>query len=381
MAPATANTSSFLPPDGPDAMPMPADAGVRHPGAGETSTGFSPSAAVTGDRDGHRMAQQTGFSAQDGTRTRTAAPGDGGPQNGHTPRGAPDSQEIARTDVDSEEDDPYRQLISQLDDNAGRNGSTGAVPRMMDIRRQLTEFQLHYKFGMDEILTKINVLREEFEHTRDYSPIEHVNYRLKSLDRILDKVQRYGCEPTLEHIRHSIRDIAGIRITCSFVSDAYWVAEMLCSQPDIRVVEVKDYIRDPKPNGYQSLHVILQVPVFLSNRTEFVYTEVQIRTVAMDFWASLEHKIYYTYEGEVPDDILDELRDAAEKATELDHQMAEIRDRVSSLRKQAPESGQGATGPTPDDRPNGSHWFAQSGPVADSTWNWEDIARQAGEQS
>lgn len=177
---------------------------------------------------------------------------------------------------------------------------------------------------------------------------------MKSLERILDKVRRYGCEPTLEGIRHSIRDIAGIRITTSFVSDAFWVAEMLCSQPDLRVVEVKDYIRRPKPNGYQSLHVILQVPVYLSNRTEFVYVEVQIRTVAMDFWASLEHKIYYTYDGEVPSDILDELRDAAVQAAALDTQMAEIRDKVTALREQAPASGQGLqvphrlTAPTPD---------------------------------
>ncbi len=255
---------------------------------------------------------------------------------------------------------PYRKLLDQLTTNADSKGSGSHLDRMIDIRRQLTEFQLHYKFGMDEVLTKINVLREEFEHTRDYSPIEHVNYRLKTLERILEKTDRYGCEPTLESIRHSIRDIAGIRITCSFVSDAYWVAEMLCSQPDLRVVEVKDYINRPKLNGYQSLHVILQVPVFLSNRTEFVYVEVQIRTVAMDFWASLEHKIYYTYEGEVPSEILDELRDAAEKASALDAQMADIRDKVTALRQQAPRA----------DEPDPAQWFSDEGrPV----WNWEDI--------
>ncbi|WP_208012883.1 GTP pyrophosphokinase [Nesterenkonia salmonea] len=274
--------------------------------------------------------------------------------------------------------DLYRQLLDQLNSNAEQHGEPGAVQRMVEIRRQLTEFQLHYKFGMDEVLTKINVLREEFEHTRDYSPIEHVNYRLKSLERILDKVRRYGCEPTLEGIRHSIRDIAGIRITTSFVSDAFWVAEMLCSQPDLRVVEVKDYIRRPKPNGYQSLHVILQVPVYLSNRTEFVYVEVQIRTVAMDFWASLEHKIYYTYDGEVPSDILDELRDAAVQAAALDTQMAEIRDKVTALREQAPASGQGATGPTPSDRPDPGHWFRGSDDATGPTdhdspiFTWQD---------
>ncbi|WP_022872881.1 GTP pyrophosphokinase [Nesterenkonia alba] len=306
------------------------------------------------------------------------------------------SQELASPEDAVAESDLYRQLLDQLTSNADGNNST--VNRMVDIRRQLTEFQLHYKFGMDEVLTKINVLREEFEHTRDYSPIEHVNYRLKSLERILDKVQRYGAEPTLEGIRHAIRDIAGIRITCSFVSDAYWVAEMLCSQPDVRVVEVKDYIRTPKVNGYQSLHVILQVPVFLSNRTEFVYVEVQIRTVAMDFWASLEHKIYYTYDGEVPSDILDELRDAADKAAELDQQMAEIRDKVTALRQQAPSA----------DQPDPAQWFAardaagdpdapQADPQGNSSedrtrdgrasadgprrrspvWNWDDIVRDA----
>ncbi|MBE1513590.1 GTP pyrophosphokinase [Nesterenkonia halotolerans] len=274
----------------------------------------------------------------------------------------------------SSESNVYQQLLSQLHTTSGTQGEDVAV-RMADIRRQLTEFQLHYKFGMDEVLTKINVLREEFEHTRDYSPIEHVNYRLKSLDRIMDKVQRYGCEPTLESIKHSIRDIAGIRITCSFVSDAYWVAEMLCSQPDLRVVEVKDYIRRPKLNGYQSLHVIVQVPVFLSNRTEFVYVEVQIRTVAMDFWASLEHKIYYTYDGEVPGDILDELRDAAVQAAALDKQMASIRDRVTALKDQAPVSGQGATGPTPSDRTTGA-WFPSDDAMG-TTWQWEDIAKHA----
>ena len=297
------------------------------------------------------------------------------------PPGLTPTEEIPADELVKKTDgDLYRRLLDQLTTTAETNGAPGTVDRMIDIRRQLTEFQLHYKFGMDEVLTKINVLREEFEHTRDYSPIEHVNYRLKSLERILDKVQRYGTEASLEGIRHSIRDIAGIRITTSFVSDAFWVAEMLCSQPDLRVVEVKDYIRRPKPNGYQSLHVILQVPVYLSNRTEFVYVEVQIRTVAMDFWASLEHKIYYTYDGEVPSHILDELRDAAHQAAALDKQMAEIREKVTALREQAPASGQGATGPTPADRPDPAHWFRGSDNAGDDgtpPWNWQELERRA----
>ncbi|GAA1144143.1 GTP pyrophosphokinase [Nesterenkonia lutea] len=327
---------------------------------------FLPSEGVSGAASLHGEGRKRG--GRDLTRHRPAARDRQGSTRETGSRSAEDGRDVGGN--------VYQQLVSQLHSSSGNTGEDVAV-RMADIRRQLTEFQLHYKFGMDEVLTKINVLREEFEHTRDYSPIEHVNYRLKSLDRILDKVQRYGCEPTLESIRHSIRDIAGIRITCSFVSDAYWVAEMLCSQPDLRVVEVKDYISKPKVNGYQSLHVIVQVPVFLSNRTEFVYVEVQIRTVAMDFWASLEHKIYYTYDGEVPGDILDELRDAAVQAAALDAQMASIRDRVTALKDQAPVSGQGATGPTPSDRATAGPWFPSDDPMG-TTWKWEDIARHAG---
>jgi len=324
---------------------------------------------------GHAPATDSHFLPADAQDVPPLSNGQGHRNGTNLVRRRPSTEE-GPVERSPQEGNVYQQLLSELNSNSGNDGKDMAV-RMADIRRQLTEFQLHYKFGMDEVLTKINVLREEFEHTRDYSPIEHVNYRLKSLDRILDKVQRYGCEPTLESIKHSIRDIAGIRITCSFVSDAYWVAEMLCSQPDLRVVEVKDYIRNPKLNGYQSLHVIVQVPVFLSNRTEFVYVEVQIRTVAMDFWASLEHKIYYTYDGEVPGDILDELRDAAVQAAALDQQMASIRDRVTALKDQAPVSGQGATGPTPRDRATTGAWFP-SDEAMGTTWKWEDIAKHAG---
>lgn len=272
----------------------------------------------------------------------------------------------------------YQQLLQKLTHTDSEGSSAVSMDRMADIRRRLTEFQLHYKFGMDEVLTKINVLREEFEHTRDYSPIEHVNYRLKTLDRIIDKVQRYGIEASLEAIKHAIRDIAGVRITCSFVSDAYWVAEMLYSQPDLRVVQVKDYIASPKPNGYRSLHLILQVPVFLSNRTEFVYVEVQIRTVAMDFWASLEHKIYYTYEGEVPNDILDELRDAAIQATALDAQMAEIRDKVTALQQQAPQSGPPASAAGADEPAGAGEWFSAEPQSEEPAWTWDEIVRRSG---
>ncbi|MFF0816861.1 GTP pyrophosphokinase family protein [Rhodococcus sp. NPDC003318] len=202
---------------------------------------------------------------------------------------------------------------------------------LRDLQQRLVRFRLNYKFAIDATLTKITILREEFEHAHDYSPIEHVNTRLKSMESLLRKAVRIGCPPDVDSIRDQIRDIAGIRVTCAFVSDAYWVAEMLTSQPDVTLVEVKDYIANPKPNGYQSLHLIVQVPVYLSDRTEQIYVEIQIRTIAMDFWASLEHKIYYKFDRAVPPRLLDELKQAADAATELDRTMARLRDEVAAI--------------------------------------------------
>src|SRR5690606_4686905 len=145
--------------------------------------------------------------------------------------------------------------------------------------------------AIDEITTKINILREEFGHLHDYNPIEHVNARLKSPQSILQKAKRRGCELSFDDIREHVRDIAGVRVICSFVSDVYTIFDMLTGQDDVTVVDVDDYIAAPKPNGYQSLHATVQVPVFLSGGPEQVYVELQVRTVAMDFWASLEHKI------------------------------------------------------------------------------------------
>ncbi|MFD1811023.1 GTP pyrophosphokinase [Rhodococcus gannanensis] len=202
---------------------------------------------------------------------------------------------------------------------------------LRELQQRLVAFRLNYKFAIDMALTKINILREEFEQSHDYSPIEHVNTRLKSMESLVQKALRIGCPPDIDSIREQIRDIAGLRVTCAFVSDAYWVAEMLTSQPDVTLVQVKDYIANPKPNGYQSLHLIVQVPVYLSDRTESTYVEIQIRTIAMDFWASLEHKIYYKFDRAVPPRLLDELKQAADAATELDRTMARLHDEVTAL--------------------------------------------------
>lgn len=196
------------------------------------------------------------------------------------------------------------------------------------LRDGFARFMLNYQFAIDEIMTKINILRTEFEHLHAYSPIEHVNSRLKSPESLLSKAKGRELGLSLESIREGVLDIAGVRIVCSFVSDAYWVAEMLSSQRDITVVTTKDYIAHPKPNGYKSLHLIVKVPVFLSESVQNMHVEVQIRTVAMDFWASLEHKIYYKYEHAIPSDILLELQEAAVAASQLDAKMERLHNEV-----------------------------------------------------
>jgi putative GTP pyrophosphokinase len=195
---------------------------------------------------------------------------------------------------------------------------------LREMRDDLQRFLLEYRFGMQEIETKIGILRDEFLLTHDYNPIEHVSSRVKSPDSLVEKVQRKGIDADFDSIRRNVTDIAGVRITCSFVSDAYRLFDLLTDQDDIRVLQVKDYIAHPKPNGYKSLHAILEVPVFLSTGRIDVPVEVQFRTIAMDFWASLEHKIYYKFANQVPAHLVDSLTDAAEAAAELDLRMERL---------------------------------------------------------
>lgn len=210
-------------------------------------------------------------------------------------------------------------------------GTDVTIADIEGLRDAFTRFMLQYKFAIDEVLTKVNILRDEFEHLHHENPIEHVSSRLKSPNSVLDKVERKGCDATFDAIRGTILDIAGVRIVCSFIPDIYRVLEALRLQEDLTIIQVKDYIKNPKPNGYRSLHLICSVPVFLSSGTVPVTVEVQIRTIAMDFWASLEHKIYYKYERQVPGEILTGLRDSALVAAHLDRTMTELRDRVREL--------------------------------------------------
>ena len=172
---------------------------------------------------------------------------------------------------------------------------------MRQIRDEFGRLMLSYRFAMEDVRSKVEALSQEYTELGTYNPIEHISSRLKSAESVVEKVLRKGLPRTMDSIR-SVPDIAGVRVTCSFTSDTYGVFEALTGQPDVAVLSVKDYIARPKPNGYRSLHAIVQVPVFLSTGTVRVPVEVQLRTVAQDAWASLEHKIFYKFKGEVPDE-------------------------------------------------------------------------------
>lgn len=190
--------------------------------------------------------------------------------------------------------------------------------------QEIGQFLLNYKFGLDEMLTKINILREELAFRGTGNPIEHVSSRLKSIESLRAKAERIGCPLELDAIAEQITDIAGVRIVCAFIADAYQVLDMLTTQPDVTVRVIKDYVARPKPNGYRSLHAIVEIPVFLSDDVRRVPIELQIRTVAMDFWASVEHKIYYKYAKDVPGELVAELAAAARVAHDLDQRMSEL---------------------------------------------------------
>jgi putative GTP pyrophosphokinase len=201
---------------------------------------------------------------------------------------------------------------------------TVSAASLRTMRDEFQRFLMEYRFGLQEVETKISILREEFQEMHAYNPIEHVSSRVKTPDSLVEKVRRKGIDTDFGSIRAAITDIAGVRITCSFTRDAYRLFDLLTTQDDITVLSVKDYIAQPKPNGYQSLHAIIALPVFLSTGPVSVPVEVQFRTVAMDFWASLEHKIYYKYDRLVPAELLAELKDAAVTAAELDARMERL---------------------------------------------------------
>ena len=194
--------------------------------------------------------------------------------------------------------------------------------------------QLLYQSALKEIGTKLEILNDEFKFVHKYNPIEHIESRMKSEESIVRKLMKKGQDITVENIERYIDDVAGIRVICSFTPDIYRIVDMISNQDDIEVVKIKDYMVNPKPSGYRSYHMIVKVPIFLSDTVVPTRVEIQIRTVAMDFWASLEHKIYYKYDGHAPEYIRSELRECAEMISYLDSKMLAIDEEIHSLKQE-----------------------------------------------
>lgn len=189
-----------------------------------------------------------------------------------------------------------------------------------------------YSSALKIVAAKLEVINEEFALRCRQTPIEYIKSRLKTADSISAKLVRRGYAPTLENARQYIDDIAGVRIICAFTDDIYRVAGIIESQLEINVVKVKDYIKNPKPNGYRSYHMIIEVPVTLIDAVETVRLEIQIRTIAMDFWASLEHKMKYKFDKEIPDDLIAELKDCAEIVASLDEKMLTLNKEIDKYK-------------------------------------------------
>ncbi|PLR82183.1 GTP pyrophosphokinase [Bacillus canaveralius] len=203
--------------------------------------------------------------------------------------------------------------------------------KIINTENEWNSFLLPYTFAMAELKTKISIMNQEANLLKYYNPIEHINIRLKELESILNKLERKNLEPTLENAEKYLHDIIGIRITCCFEEDIYYMANLLKKRADLKVVELKDYIKNPKPNGYKSLHVIVKIPLVLSTRQKDIFAEIQLRTLAMDFWASLEHKLYYKHEGNIPDYLKHDLYEAAQAAATLDKRMNIIRKEINNI--------------------------------------------------
>ena len=198
-----------------------------------------------------------------------------------------------------------------------------------------------YNSALKEVKTKVEILNDEFQQVHQYNPIEYVKARIKTPESIVKKLKRYGKETSIENMINYINDIAGIRIVCSFTSDIYKLAEMIGKQKDLTVVSVKDYIKNPKESGYKRYHMLVIIPIFMSDRTVNTKVEIQIRTMAMDFWASLEHKIYYKFEGNAPDYISRDLRECSEIVSMLDAKMLQLNEAILEA-KAAQEENTGA---------------------------------------
>ena len=190
-----------------------------------------------------------------------------------------------------------------------------------------------YRSALKEVSTKLEILNDEFIYVHKYNPIEYIKSRIKTAESIVKKLKRYGFETSMDNMINHINDIAGVRIVCSFTSDIYKIVEMIGKQNDFTVISVKDYIKHPKESGYKSYHMLVTVPIFIGNEIIDTKVEIQIRTIAMDFWASLEHKIYYKFEGKGPDYISKDLQECSQIVSELDAKMLQLNEAIIEAKK------------------------------------------------
>lgn len=194
---------------------------------------------------------------------------------------------------------------------------------------QFEDLMVRYRSAIREITTKLEILNDELSDASEHNPIENIQSRIKRPYSISKKLRKRGLPVTVEAIAENLNDVAGVRVICPFISDIYAVAEMLQKQDDVRLIEAKDYIRSPKPNGYRSLHLIVEIPVFFSAGKENIRVEIQIRTVAMDFWASLEHQLKYKNDFPEVQQLADELKECADIIAETDRRMQNLRERIA----------------------------------------------------
>lgn len=207
------------------------------------------------------------------------------------------------------------------------------IDELIETTRPFAELMMRYRCAIKEVQTKFEVLDEEFSIRYNRNPVEAIKTRLKSPRSIFGKMQRNDLPITVENIRDHLSDIAGIRIICSYPEDIYTLCDMFLRQDDVKLIRKKDYIANPKENGYRSLHLIVEVPIFLTDAKEYVRAEVQFRTIAMDFWASLEHKLKYKKDIPYADEVATELKDCAEQIAYLDRRMEAVHRHIEELQK------------------------------------------------
>ena len=240
--------------------------------------------------------------------------------------------EAAQTDVVKEKTvnaaEGGCQTLESNTNNEDESGDTGAaLPQALDyldMNKQYNQLMLFYEAGIRQMTTKLQILNREFEQSNDRNPIENIKSRIKSQESVINKLERKGLPMTLSSMTNNILDIAGIRVICPCITDVYQIARMLLSQTDVELVRVKDYIREPKDNGYRSLHMIVKISVFFSDGMRQVPIEIQLRTIAMNFWASTEHQLRYKKDKPMTPEMHERLKKCADIMADADYQMQKL---------------------------------------------------------